>query len=212
MPQNPSDDKSTLVQVMAWCRQAASHYLSQCCPRSLSPYGVTRPQWVNWSNVDSSSACPVITSTPLIRMNWLINSTCAGSYVKCGANVQGIIYTREGWFRLAPSQWETSLQRNAFPYWLGTNAESALYSGHGLLRTQNLVKKNSETSNDPSSNSTANCFNKARPQINQDCWSGASLTLSRINISFRHKLGVRVDKFESWRQLIPLLVSGRVLY
>ena len=46
MPQNPSDDKSTLVQVMAWCRQAASHYLSQCCPRSLSLYGVTRPQWV----------------------------------------------------------------------------------------------------------------------------------------------------------------------
>ena len=47
MPQNLSDDKSTLVQVMAWCRQAASHYLSQCCPSSLSPYGVTRPQWVN---------------------------------------------------------------------------------------------------------------------------------------------------------------------
>ena len=31
---------------MAWCRQATSHYLSQCWPRSLSPYGVTRPQWV----------------------------------------------------------------------------------------------------------------------------------------------------------------------
>ena len=42
-----SDDKSTLVQVMAWCRQATSHYLSQCWPRSLSPYGVIRPQWVN---------------------------------------------------------------------------------------------------------------------------------------------------------------------
>ena len=39
----------TLVQVMAWCRQATSHYLSQCWPRSLSPYGVTRPQWVNSS-------------------------------------------------------------------------------------------------------------------------------------------------------------------
>ena len=47
MPQNPSDDMPTLVQVMAWCRQATSYYLSQCCPRSLSPYGVTRPQWVN---------------------------------------------------------------------------------------------------------------------------------------------------------------------
>ena len=39
-------DKSALVQVMAWCRQATSHYLSQRWPRSLSPYGVTRPQWV----------------------------------------------------------------------------------------------------------------------------------------------------------------------
>ena len=42
-----TDDKSTLVQVMAWCRQATSHYLSQCWPRSMSPHGITRPQWVN---------------------------------------------------------------------------------------------------------------------------------------------------------------------
>ena len=28
MPQDLTDDKSTLVQVMAWCRQATSHYLS----------------------------------------------------------------------------------------------------------------------------------------------------------------------------------------
>ena len=47
-----TDDQPTLVQVMAWCRQATSHYLSQCWPRSLSPYGVTRPQWVKpqWVN------------------------------------------------------------------------------------------------------------------------------------------------------------------
>ena len=48
MPLDLTDDKSTLVQVMAWCRQATSHYLSQCWPRSVSPYGVTRPQWVNY--------------------------------------------------------------------------------------------------------------------------------------------------------------------
>ena len=42
-----TDDQSTLVKVMAWCRQATSRYLSQCWPRYLSPYGVTRPQWVN---------------------------------------------------------------------------------------------------------------------------------------------------------------------
>ena len=42
-----TDDQSTLVQVMAWCHQATSHYLSQCWPRSISPHGLTRPQWVN---------------------------------------------------------------------------------------------------------------------------------------------------------------------
>ena len=47
MPLDLTDDKSTLVQVMAWCRQATSYYLSQCWPRSMSPNGVTRPQWVN---------------------------------------------------------------------------------------------------------------------------------------------------------------------
>ena len=41
-----TDDQSTLVQVMAWCRKATSHYLIQYWPSSMSPYGVTRPQWV----------------------------------------------------------------------------------------------------------------------------------------------------------------------
>ena len=45
MPRDPTDDKSTLVQVMPWCRQALIHYLRQCSPRSI-PYGVTRPRWV----------------------------------------------------------------------------------------------------------------------------------------------------------------------
>ena len=49
-----TDDQSTLVQVMAWCRQATSHYLSQWWPRSLTPYGFTRPQWVD-SSITSTS-------------------------------------------------------------------------------------------------------------------------------------------------------------
>ena len=42
-----TDDQS-VVQVMAWCRQAKSHDLNQCWPRSLSPYGVTRAQWFKY--------------------------------------------------------------------------------------------------------------------------------------------------------------------
>ena len=71
MIQDLMDDMSTLVWVMAWCRQAASHYLSKCWPTSLLPYGVTRPQWVKivyrmgyvtwWSLVDLLSRYPLIT-------------------------------------------------------------------------------------------------------------------------------------------------------
>ena len=42
-----TDDKSTLVQVMTWCPQAASHYVNNCRPRSMSTCGVPGPQWVN---------------------------------------------------------------------------------------------------------------------------------------------------------------------
>ena len=44
LPWYLTDDKSTLVQVMAWCHQATSHHLKQCWLRSVSKYGVTRPQ------------------------------------------------------------------------------------------------------------------------------------------------------------------------
>ena len=56
MPLDFADDKSTLVQVMTWCLQATSHYLSQCWPRSLLPYGVIRPQWVDSSPPDKMAA------------------------------------------------------------------------------------------------------------------------------------------------------------
>ena len=36
----PNGDKSTFVQVMAWCLTAPSHYMSKCWPRTVHPYGV----------------------------------------------------------------------------------------------------------------------------------------------------------------------------
>ena len=43
----PLNDWSILVQVMALCHQATHDYLSRCWPRSMSPFEVTIPQWVN---------------------------------------------------------------------------------------------------------------------------------------------------------------------
>ena len=41
MEQDPTDDESTLVQVMAWHLKAISYYVNQCWPRSLMSYGIT---------------------------------------------------------------------------------------------------------------------------------------------------------------------------
>ena len=47
MSQTLTENQSPLVQVMAWCHQATSHYLSQCWPWYVSSYSITKPQWVN---------------------------------------------------------------------------------------------------------------------------------------------------------------------
>ena len=39
VPQYRGDDKSTLVQVIAWCHQASSHCLGRCWHRCISPHG-----------------------------------------------------------------------------------------------------------------------------------------------------------------------------
>ena len=50
MPQNLTNEKSTLLQIMDWCRQVAIHYLSQCQHISMLPYGITMSQWgiITW--------------------------------------------------------------------------------------------------------------------------------------------------------------------
>ena len=68
MPQNTFDDKSTLVQVMAWWYQASGHYLSQCWPRSVSLYAFTRAQWVNWS-LDMSKIMSTIYCEAVLKTN-----------------------------------------------------------------------------------------------------------------------------------------------
>ena len=46
MAQNPTDDKSTLIQVMAWFYQTTSHYVNQCWLKFMTSYDITRPQRV----------------------------------------------------------------------------------------------------------------------------------------------------------------------
>ena len=65
MPLYLTDYKSAWVQVMAWCCQAISHYLSQCWLRSMSPYGVTRPLWVNIGSINACSLLRGVRAKPI---------------------------------------------------------------------------------------------------------------------------------------------------
>ena len=58
---------------MAWCRQATSHYLSQCWPIYLSPYGVTRPQKIKEWGSKMKCLPPFLHLLP-----WLLNM-CLGT-------------------------------------------------------------------------------------------------------------------------------------
>ena len=55
IPQNLTDQKLTLVPIMAWCHQATSHYMGQCWPRSMLSYCITWQQWVNFNKVISGN-------------------------------------------------------------------------------------------------------------------------------------------------------------
>ena len=84
-----TDDKSTLIQAMAWCRQATSHYLSQCWPRSVSPYGIIRPQWVNpmWQRVCIVHLVNFMWWNAVLNQLEYISSTCKFNYPGVTINI-----------------------------------------------------------------------------------------------------------------------------
>ena len=48
IPEAPIDNNAVLAQVMAWRRQATSHYLNQCWPSFLTHICGTRGRWVKY--------------------------------------------------------------------------------------------------------------------------------------------------------------------
>ena len=52
IPQDLTKDQSILVQVIPWCRQKTNHYLTKCWLSPVTPYGVTKPQKVNWWTIN----------------------------------------------------------------------------------------------------------------------------------------------------------------
>ena len=75
-----SDGKSTLVQVMASCHQATSHYLKQCWLRSILPYNITGPQWITFS---ADSEAQNLLYESFLFMSALISKQFNDQYIHC---------------------------------------------------------------------------------------------------------------------------------
>ena len=156
MPQDLTDDKSTLVKVMAWCRQATSHYLSQCWPRSLSLYGVTRPQCVNWAmsrranahqwtqTITQHMAVPHWIMTGLSLNHWgrMTHICVSKPPIICSNNVlspgrrQAIFWTNAGVLLIGPLRTNSSeilIQENTF--------ENVIWKWRPFFLGLNVVKK-----------------------------------------------------------------------
>ena len=105
-PPPPTDDKSTLVLVMAWCLKAPSHYLSHCWPRSMLPYVITRPQWVKTSH----------TNTPMHTLNISYQYTNAHTHTHQKTHIFLKVRTNLGRFKTTKTT--TKIQSKLWVYFI----------------------------------------------------------------------------------------------
>ena len=131
MSLNLTDDKSTLVQVMAWCRQATSHYLSQCWSRFLSPYGVTRPYCHPNELITMTSK--TWTCTNYAKVGQTLNPVNSLAPVRCGCNFKCTFLTHVVDWILDHILLNFSQINVPEPHWWQVN----IGSGNGLVSLSN---------------------------------------------------------------------------
>ena len=133
MPQNLTNEKSTLVQVIAWCRQATSRYLSQCQSRFMSPCGITRPKWVvSWWRHQME------TFSVLLAL-CVGNSPVPGEFptqrpVTRSFDVFFDLHTNKG---LSKQWWGWWLETPLCPLWRHCNVNSFFFHHQAIIWTNN---------------------------------------------------------------------------
>ena len=81
MPENSTNEKSTLTQVIVWWCQATCHYLNQCWLRYLMPYVITRSHWGNPTLPGCSQSPCQLTPGPHLNIKTVL-STYGDFHVK----------------------------------------------------------------------------------------------------------------------------------
>ena len=148
----PLDDKTTLVLVMAWYCKATSHFSSQCFPNSISPYGVTRPQWVEaksrttintlrpaqngWHFADGTLKCSFLIEKFSIRIQISQKWTKSSLFTPQPLELQGYCCT-------GPGRWAGGYQTLRNTYYLKLLEEFFLFESsvelHPNLKLCNII-------------------------------------------------------------------------
>ena len=96
---------------MAWCHKATSHCLSQYWPRPMSPYVVTRLQWVKWHGFRNHFVYGSGHKTAAVLLTWF----CYQLIAKPGNKTAAVSWPDP----YAPSHWDMMLHCNIISHWLG---------------------------------------------------------------------------------------------
>ena len=132
-----TDKTSTLVQVMAWCRQVTSHYLSQCWPRYMSPYcnmlSLGHKELIlpciicRMGHMTLAPFSGIKRSIPWLLMPWLLVSLKSSTGI---LNIQILVFRKQQFQLPNPSQcWEMINCVNTFLSWNNFVADLAGKAG-----------------------------------------------------------------------------------
>ena len=113
-----------------------------------------------WINIHQCLSKQFIWNLCLQNVNCFVHTSRCQIIAACWCQIA--LYNYKADSRLAPSQWETSLQSNAVSHWLSASLESTQQLGHHPFR-QWLVAylKGKETFSSTNTNlSSSDCWNK----------------------------------------------------
>ena len=87
-----TDDQSTWVQVMAWCRQATSHYLSPWWPRSMRQMVSLGLNELTNLLYAKFSILYLLNFQSFIHIHWIFNLLCIKFSILYMLNLQSFIH------------------------------------------------------------------------------------------------------------------------
>ena len=169
---------------MAWYRQATSHYQSQCWTRSMTPYGDTRPQWVNriaTINLTQRSSGALYTTINYVYKSRMRYLTDYGSKIDMFIKVRFVTYSSQ-----TPT-WSTTTKHSSSMMgllWFVGNIQTMLVIILILKIGSHCIRSIDNVSYSAIPPGDQFCFNKSLDCV---CWKARRITIKSAKTWSRGK-------------------------